>query len=127
MAHVLVFFDEPCMRKMYAEICRLEDHDVVAVSTVEDALAVLRSTLHPMIAILERDQSSVHPEHPLFPTIRVHPEDYGHHRYITIHWWPLSDEYQTLLKELDVAVLHGPCTALQLLAAIEYAAAPLKR
>jgi hypothetical protein len=127
MAHVLVFFDDPCINQMLTETCRLENHDVVSVSTLEDALAVLRSTQYPLIAIVERDHSSRHPEYPLFPTIRRYPEHYGMHRYITMHWWPLSADDQALLKELDVVVLRGPCTMQQLVDAVDYAATSLNK
>jgi hypothetical protein len=125
MGHVLVHWDEAIFRNLFADICRIEGHDVIEVSTVEDALMVLRTTLHPLVGILERDHSSLHPDYPLFPTIRAHPELYGQHRYVTVHWWRLSDEDEALLRELSVAHTTGPCTVEWLVAAVNDAIASL--
>src|SRR5215469_2987476 len=125
MAHILVFQDDPSIRKMIAEICREEGHSVMEVSTVEDALMVLRTTLHPVVGIMERDHSSMHPDFPLFPTIRDHPELYGQHRYIAITWWHLTDDDEALLRELGLPWLAGPFAVERLLDAVNAAIASL--
>jgi hypothetical protein len=48
MAHVLVFYDDPSIAMLLAVICEEEGHAVTNVHSVEDALMVLRSSLHPV-------------------------------------------------------------------------------
>ena len=60
MTQVLVYHWDRCIKQLLAEFCKEDSHEVVAaVDTVEEALAVLRSTLHPIVAILERDHGSI--------------------------------------------------------------------
>ena len=126
MARVFIYFDEPMVKQLLIYRGEDEGHEIIgAVDTVEEALAVLRSTLHPLIAILERDHSSRHPDTPLFPTIRQYPEMYGQHRYITVHWWKLSAEEQALLGELHMIVFTGSFRAEAMLDAVARSAALL--
>ncbi|GAC1449742.1 MAG: hypothetical protein PVSMB4_08180 [Ktedonobacterales bacterium] len=108
MAHVLVFFDWLALQSTITGVCEQEGYAVTAVSTVEDALMVLRTTLHPLVAIVERDHSSRHPETPLFPTIRQHPDLYGQHRYIAVHAWELSDDERATLRAMGVWIIAMP-------------------
>lgn len=126
MARVLILHDESIHKRLLAGICECEGHEIVAaVDTVEEALAVLRSSLRPLVAILERDHSSLHPELPLFPTIYQNPESYRHHRYIAIHCWELSEEEQALLDELQVIVFSSPYHTEALMEAVAQSAALL--
>ncbi len=47
MAHVLVFYVEPSIAGLLALACEEEGHVVTTVHMVDDALMVLRSSLHP--------------------------------------------------------------------------------
>jgi CheY-like chemotaxis protein len=118
MAHVLVFYDEPSIADLLACVCSEEGHAVTTVSTVADALIVLRSTLHPMIALCERDHSSRDPAGPFFAIIRDHPEHYSQHRYIAFKDWSLSDDEQALLDGLGVPLLSLPFTVAQVIDAM---------
>jgi CheY-like chemotaxis protein len=118
MAHVLVFYDDSSIAMLLTVICEEEGHAVTRVHSVEDALMVLRSSLHPMIALCERDHSSRNPAGPFFAIIRDHPDLYGQHRYIAFHSWNLSDDEQALLDGLGVPLLGVPFSVQQLIAAI---------
>lgn len=123
MAHVLVFYDDSSIAMLIAEICEEEGHAVTVVHSVEDAHMVLRSSLHPMIALCERDHSSRDhssrdPAGPLFAIIRDHPELYGQHRYIAFTSWSLSDDEQALLDEVGVPLISVPFSLQQLIDAI---------
>jgi CheY-like chemotaxis protein len=118
MAHVLVFYDDESIAMLIAEICEEEGYAVTVVHSVEDALMVLRSSLHPMIALCERDHSSRDPAGPFFVIIRDHPELYGQHRYIAFHSWNLSDDEQALLDEVGAQLISVPFTSSQLIYAI---------
>jgi CheY-like chemotaxis protein len=118
MAHVLVFYDEPSIAMLLAVICEEEGHAVTKVHSVEDALMVLRSSLHPMIALCERDHSSHDPAGPFFVTIRDHPELYGQHRYVAFTSWNLSDDERALLDEVGAPLISVPFTSSQLIYAI---------
>jgi len=118
MAHVLVFYDDSSIAMLIAEICEEEGHAVTVVHSKEDALMVLRSSLHPMIALCERDHSSRDPAGPFFVIIRDHPELYSQHRYIAFTSWNLSDDEQALLDGLGVPLLGVPFSVQQLIYAI---------
>jgi CheY-like chemotaxis protein len=118
MAHVLVFYDDPSIAMLLAMICEEEGHAVTTVHSVEDALMVLRSSLHPMIALCERDHSSHDPAGPFFVTIRDHPELYGQHRYVAFTSWNLSDDERALLDEVGAPLISVPFTSSQLIYAI---------
>lgn len=125
VAHVLVFNDDSVIRRVFTYVCEDAGHTVTAVSTVEDALMVLRTTLHPLVAIVERDHSSRHPETPLFPTIRQHPDLYGQHRYIAVHAWELSDDERATLRAMGVWIMTMPFSVDTLCAYIADAVAAL--
>lgn len=125
MAHILVFQDDPAIACIIAETCEEEGHLVTKASTVEDTLMILRTSLHPLIVIAERDHSSQHPDGPFFVTIRDHPEFYAQHRYIAIHYWKLTEEENTLMNELGVPLVRGPFDVDHLLALVDTAAASL--
>ena len=118
MAHVLVFYDDPSIAMLLTVICEEEGHAVTVVHSVEDALMVLRSSVHPMIALCERHHSSCDPARPFFAIIHDHPDLYGQHRYIAFHSWNLSDDEQALLDGLGVPLLGVPFSVQQLIAAI---------
>jgi CheY-like chemotaxis protein len=118
MAHVLVFYDDSSIAMLIAEICEEEGHAVTVVHSKEDALMLLRSSLHPMIALCERDHSSRDPAGPFFVIIRDHPELYSQHRYIAFTSWNLSDDEQALLDGLGVPLLGVPFSVQQLIYAI---------
>lgn len=58
MAHVLVLHDDQLVRELLTLICEEDGHNTTSVSTVADALMVLRASLHPIVAVVERDHTS---------------------------------------------------------------------
>jgi hypothetical protein len=120
MCDILVFHWDVAIAQMLQEICTLEGYNVTRTSSVEDrlveeALEALRTAPHPLIVLAERDHSSLYPGGPFFEIIRDHPDLYGRHRYIAIHWWSLSEAEIALLDGLGVPRLQGPFTVDQLL------------
>ena len=57
MAHVLVLYADSSIASLLAQICQEVGHAVTRVCTVDDALIVLRSSLHPLNALCERAHS----------------------------------------------------------------------
>src|SRR5215469_11175182 len=118
MHDILVFHDDVAIRDMLYEACTLEGYSVTCTSMVEETLAALRTAPHRLIVLAERDHSSHHPGGPFFEIIRDHPDLYGRHHYIAIHWWQLSEE-EALLDGLGVPRLKVPLPARQLFEAID--------
>jgi DNA-binding response OmpR family regulator len=119
MRDILVFHDDICVAKMLYEVCTLDGYTVTRTSMVEETLEALRTAPHRLIVLAERDHSSHHPGGPFFEIIRDHPDLYGRHHYIAIHWWQLSEEEVALLDGLGVPRLKGPFTMQQLFDEIE--------
>jgi CheY-like chemotaxis protein len=113
MAHVLVFYDEPSIAGLLALACEEEGHVVTTVHMVDDALMVLRSSLHPLVALCDHDLIFRHPSESFFAIIRDHPELYGQHRYIAFTSWSLSDDEQVLLDEVGVPLVSAPFSLME--------------
>lgn len=125
MAHVLVFHDDPSIRAFLTDVLEMEGYSVTSVGTMEDALMVLRTSLHPLIAIVERDRSSRHPGGPFFEIVRDQPDLYGQHRYIALYTWHLSDTEKALMQSLNVPLLELPFSVDKLFVLIAAAVASL--
>jgi CheY-like chemotaxis protein len=52
MAHVLVIADDPIAGRMMRDFLEDEGHAVTMALAEDEALAVLRSTLHPLVVVL---------------------------------------------------------------------------
>ena len=115
MAHVLVFYVEPSIAGLLALACEEEGHVVTIVHTVDDALMVLRSSLHPLVALCDHDLIFRHPSESFFATIRDQPEQYGQHRYIAITCRPISDDEKALLDELGVPLVSAPFSLIEVM------------
>jgi hypothetical protein len=123
--HVLVFWDEPAILHLVTQVCTEEGYAVTTVRTVADALMVLRTSLHPIVALCERDHSSLPPDGPFFQHIYDRPDLYGQHRYVAFHSWQLSPEEQALLDALGVPLVSVPFSLTMLLEQIEQAVVSL--
>lgn len=125
MAHVLVFYDDRLVRLLLTEICEMDEHAVTAVDTADDALMVLRTTLHPLVAIVYCGPRSITPQGPFFAIVRDHPELYGQHRYIALRARTLSDDEKALMRSLSVRLLTLPFRSEDLLSALKEEVAAL--
>lgn len=123
--HVLIFHSDPSIARMLATVCEVERFGVTTTHTVDDTLMMLRSSLHPLVAVADHDHCAVHPDPPFYGTIRDYPDTYGQHRHIAIHWWQLSDEDEALLDELGVSRLQGPFPIQDFVTLLEEAAGQL--
>lgn len=123
--HVLVFHDNPSVRDLLTTVHEEEGYLVTSVGTMDDALIILRASLHPLVAIVGNDLSSVHPLGSFFEIVRDHPNWYGQHRYVAFHSWDLSETDEALLCELGVTVLRQPFDTDDLLKLVAEAAASL--
>lgn len=123
MAHVLVFDDDQAIAEMLTMFFEDEGHVVTKVHTADDALMVLRTSLHPLVAVVERDHSSRHPGGPFFEIVRDQPDLYSQHRYIALHAWQLSDDEKMLMQSLNVPLMGLPFSLDKLLALVAAAVA----
>ena len=121
MTHVLVFHDMPQIRELLTVFLEEEGFVVTSAGTMEDALMVLRTSLHPLIAVEERCYSSPQAFSSFFENIRDHPDWYGQHRYIALAS-PSSGDEEALLRTLNVALLPRPYPIEALLALVAEAA-----
>ncbi|MFI5275007.1 MAG: hypothetical protein ACHQ4H_18405, partial [Ktedonobacterales bacterium] len=117
--HVLVFCDEPGIAGLFACVCEDEGYLTSVTDTVDDTLTVLRTSLHPLIVIAERDHSSSHPDGPFFQTIHDHPDLYGRHRYIATHAWEIAKAERQMLDAMGVRVFGVPFPIEQLTRAVD--------
>jgi CheY-like chemotaxis protein len=125
MAHVLVFSESPESALMIRFLCEEEGHAVTLASTAEDALGVLRTTLHPLVGILDCGLQTQFSRSLLFSTIHRYPALYGHHRYLTLRWSAVPDDEQALLNDLGVSVVYSPFPTEEFVAALDQAIASL--
>jgi DNA-binding NtrC family response regulator len=105
MAHVLVYEDDMDIQSLLANVLEEEGYLVTTASTAEDALMILRTSLHPLIVVADGDYSFIPPDGPFFVSIRDHPEYYAQHRYIAIHGRNLTEDEEALMRELGVLLL----------------------
>lgn len=111
MAHVLVFYDDYLpIRKLLESVCQDEGHTVTSVETADDALMVLRTSLHPLVAVLGPVDYWPEWRSPFsyLQTVRDHPDDYQGHRDIALCVLPWYPDEQALLRSLNVSVLGRP-------------------
>lgn len=126
MAHVLVYYPDRPIRQLVAALCEAEEHDVTEVGALDDALMVLRSSLHRIVAILDFGHDWQHPAQDFFALRDAHPDWYAQHGYIGLCWRSLSDEDAAALAAAGVRLFRGPFAADELLRAVaELAAAPV--
>lgn len=123
MAHVLVYVDDSMMCPMLGDFCESEGHTVTATQTLDDALMVLRTSLHRVVAVMEWNHAWRHPYHDFFALRDANPEWYAQHGYIGIRWWTLSEEEQAVLAAAGVRILFSPFDFGDLIRAIEELAA----
>lgn len=123
MAHVLVYWDEPMLCRLIGDMCEFEGYSVTTASTSDDALMVLRTSLHRVVAIMEWNHIWRHPYRDFFALRDANPEGYAHHGYIGIRWWPLTDEERAVLAAAGVRILPWPCEFDDLLRMVEELAA----
>lgn len=120
--HVLIFDEDPDYAWLLTAICEGEGYTVTVTHTVDDALMVLRTTLHPLIVVTEYDYIILHTDGTFFQTIRDHPDLYGQHRYITLHWRTLSGEEVALLDGVSVLRISRPFQWQELIAILAHVA-----
>lgn len=125
MAHVLVYYPDRPLRQLVGDICEIEGHRVTGVGTLDDALMVLRSSLHRIVAILDWDHDWQNPSEDFIALRDAHPDWYAQHGYIGLRWRSLADEDAAALEAAGVRLFRGPFPAEELLRAVnELAAAP---
>lgn len=107
-AHVLIFHDWYPIAELLAMACEEEGHHITKTDTVEDTLAALQSSPHPLVVVAERDHSSLHPSGPFFHIIHEHPDLYGRHRYIAMHAWKIPEDERGLMDEMGIPLVAVP-------------------
>ena len=125
MAHVLVYYPDRPIRQLVSAICEAEGHTVTAVDTLDDALMVLRASLHRIVAILDWDHDWQHPSLDFVALRDAHPDWYAQHGYIGLRWHELTAEDAAALAAAGVRIFRGAFAAEDLLRAVaELAAGP---
>lgn len=123
MAHVLVYYPDRAIRQLVSEMCEIEGHNVTRVDTLDDALMVLRASLHRIVAILDWDHDWQHPYRDFFALRDANPDWYAQHGYIGLRWRPLTEEDEAVLAADGVRIFRGPFMAEDLLRAVAELAA----
>jgi hypothetical protein len=111
LAHVLVAEEEPALRTIWAAICASEGHRVTAPDTFWGVMAVLRTTLHPLVVVYGRDgylpHQTIHEDRVrAFEALAV---DMRQHLYVAMDWRPgepLPPRLRAIEEALDVEFLH---------------------
>lgn len=123
MAHVLVYNDDPMLCRMIGDVCEIRGHAVTSAHSPDDALMILRTSLHRIVAILEWQQMWQHPFQDFLALRAASPEWYAHHGYIGTCRLPLSDDEHAELTAAGVRILTSPYTAQDLVRAVAELAA----
>lgn len=106
--HVLVFSDNQNIVYMLEAILEEEGYVVTSASSMDDALMVLRTSLHPLVVLVEHSVRLKSLVGAFFGAVRSHPEWYGQHRYLAICPYSLPADVEDLLETLHVRQLHIP-------------------
>ncbi len=129
MAHVLVVNDDVTVARMLDMIFTEDGHHVTRARTNTEALAVLRSSLHPVVALLRLEVPPM-PRNdarvlPLLEVIRDRRATWEPHAYVLVTWgYPTGDAaIDRLVDELGVHILHMPTDSDGFLSAVAEAAA----
>ena len=107
MAHVLIYSDDETKTIALEMLCVEEGHSVTVAQSAEATLMALRTSLHPIVTILDSSASQFTLEHTL-AALAADYARYGEHRYIAIYYSSPREEERALLEELAVAVLGVP-------------------
>jgi hypothetical protein len=128
-AHVLVAEEDAAIRKLLTTAIEQEGHHVTAPNTFWGVLAVLRSTLHPLVVFYDRDRCWYHlvGDEERLTALENARTDLQRHRYVILGWgWdrpPLwVPRLDSLERELQRDVLGQPLKLERLLAFVERAA-----
>lgn len=125
MRHVLVYHDSLAFQLLLATRLELTGYSVTVVETGDDALMTLRSSLHPIVAVVSQRHCSPPAEGEFFEVVRSHPDLYGQHRFILIQMWPLTAEERQTMRDLGVVTLQMPFPVADLLSVIAHMFASL--
>jgi CheY-like chemotaxis protein len=125
MKHILVLSAEPSIRSLLSEILELEGYSVTKVAGVDDALMILRSALHPILAVVQLDAYSQPPPLSFFEQVRDQPDRYSPHHFMATSSWSYSEEDLEFLAALNAPLLQSPFTADELLTVVAEVAASL--
>lgn len=124
MAHVLVYYPDQPIRQLIGDICEFGGHTVIPAETLADALMVLRTSLHRVVAVLDWDHDWQHPYLDFFALRDANPDWYAQHGYIGLRWLPLTGEEAAVLAAADVRIFRGPFRPSELLRMVAELAAP---
>jgi hypothetical protein len=126
MAHVVVAEEEGAHRHVFTIVLEGEGHQVTAPRDFWGVLAVLRSTLHPVVVVYSRDWYLGHlPErNEWIQALEANRTELRRHRYVSIGWKPgaLLSWLGALEDELEVDVLQYPIRLEEMIAAVARAA-----
>ncbi len=128
MAHVLVGCYTPPIRELLAGVLDGEGYEVTVPRDFWGGLAVLRSSLHPLIVLYQRDGSPglLTDEH--LAAIEANMAALRRHEYIQLTWRyePWAERYRRLVDQVHIQVIPGTFDLeRQLLPAVSAAAARL--
>lgn len=123
--HVVILHNYPAIANLFAFTCEEAGYVATEVATTGDALMVLRSSLHPLVAIVDCDYSSSHADEPFFQTIYHHPDLYRQHRYIAMHAADVPEEERRSLEAMRVPLVGIPFTLAYLMDLVGQAASEL--
>ena len=134
MAHVLVVDENPVPLEFLGGIFARAGHWVTSANSADEALGVLRSSLHPVVLFVRSvyDPAHLPPEvwvTRLLETIVRERGRWERHAYLLLAWRAREsdDPLEPVFAELEMPVLYLPIPPATLLAAITEAEERLPR
>ncbi len=127
MAHALVGIGDGTIRSMVAEVLEDAGHTVTVLADFWGGLGVLRSSLHGLTVIYQRDGSVdlLAEEH--WAAIAANIASLRRHEYIQLTWrdgpWP--EHLQRLVDQVHIQAISGTFRIEELLEAVDRAVARL--
>jgi hypothetical protein len=130
MAHVVIAEDYAPIRQILTIALECEGYQVTAPEDFWGVLATLRSVLHSVICVFNRDRYVGHllPNDEQMSALEANRADLQRHRYIRVGWKPsalVPPRLAALEDALGMEVVPYPLNIEVLLAAIERAASKL--
>lgn len=121
MRHVLIYSEERGLRRFLGLVLQSKGYVITEVAVMDQALMTLRSTLHPVVTVMQLDTPSGPGGMAFFERIRAAPDLYGAHRFVAASSGAYSQDELDLLDGLGVTVLHPPFAVEELLEQIDRA------
>jgi CheY-like chemotaxis protein len=127
MAHVVIVDEDAPIRQLFLTCFEAEGYQVTAADDLWAALGVLRSVLHPVVCIFNRDRyfGPLRPDDEQMAALEANRADLQRHHYIGVGWKPsalVPPRLAAIEDALGMEAVPYPLDLAVLLAAVARAA-----